>query len=321
MSIEMKYNPEFAILPNFFEFGNSGVDIFFVISGFIMATISQKYFKDKDKFYKFIYARFSRIYPLYWFYSILIVPVLYIRPEWVNSSELAQGRSVDPISTIFLFPTDTLPLIIVGWSLIHEIYFYIVFGFIILLVDKLKLIKYILMWAAMVILGNIFIKHSMPLIQLISHPLTIEFILGVLIGLYFLNYSSIRYPRTLLFISFSSFIAVFYLNEVDEIREWNRILLYGIPSFFLVFSSVNAEEYGLKFNKYLAKIGDSSYSIYLAHILVLSAVVKIFNILPFNGYMFEAIMVLTMITATLVWGLISYRYIEIPLINFTRRFL
>jgi len=67
--IEKKYGGSETILPEFLLFGKFGVDLFFVISGFIMVTITRSKFQIPREALKFFYRRVARIYPLYWFYS------------------------------------------------------------------------------------------------------------------------------------------------------------------------------------------------------------------------------------------------------------
>jgi len=317
IAIETKYNPSYIVMFDFFKIGNIGVDIFFIISGFIMVTVTKNYFKDRNKFYKFMYLRFTRIYPLYWFYTILLLPILFVKPEWINSS---QDGNVNILSSILLFPTETLPLIMVGWSLIHEIYFYIIFGLFLLLIDRSKLIKYVFIWLLIIIISNIFSDYSSPLIKLIINPLTVEFMAGVLLGIYYLNNShNIRFSKVLLFISFLSLLFISYLHESIEIQGWNRIIIFGMPSFLIILFSIEVEKQGFIFNKYLILIGDASYSIYLSHLLTLNVVAKVFNIFLYENYIFELFMIIAMITIALAWGLISYKYIETPIINFTKK--
>ena len=317
--IEGKYNSSFIVVSDIFKIGKIGVDIFFVISGFIMAIVTKNYFKDKNKFFKFIYLRFIRIYPLYWFYTILLLPILFLKPEWINSS---QNGHVDLISSIFLFPSETLPLIMVGWSLIHEIYFYIVFSGLILLINRSKLLLYTLFWLAIIIISNNIIDTNSPLINLIINPLTVEFILGVLIGIYFSKYKyKIKFPKILLFLLFIYLLLIPSIYELEKIHDWSRILIYGVASFFIVFLSIEIERQGTIFNKYLIIIGNASYSIYLSHLLTLNVIAKIFNIFLVESYFYELLMVFTMISISLIWGLISYKYIEIPIINYTKKII
>lgn len=322
MPILLKYNLNFGAIPNSFSFGYVGVDIFFVISGFIMVMISKDSFGNRNvwrihQFYKFIYFRFTRIYPLYWLYSILLLPIFFIKPEWVNSSQ----DHVDLISSFLLFPSDVLPLLLVGWTLNHEIYFYIIFGLFILFINKNDLFKYSLIWFCFVLFTNIIYKENSPLIKLIINPLTIEFIFGILIGIYFIKYNHrLAFAKTFLFLSFFSlFILAYYHNILPALGgNWHRVVVGGIPASLIVFFSIEVEKQGLILNQLLIKIGDASYSIYLSHILVLNTVAKISSLFLIKNYIFELAMATGMLIITVLYGLISYKYIEIPIINYTR---
>ena len=85
---EQKYMPSNVLLPQTLSaLYASGVDIFFIISGFIMVMVS----KEREAL-RFLYKRFSRIYPLYWFYSLIVLALYLYRPDMVNSS---QGNQVN----------------------------------------------------------------------------------------------------------------------------------------------------------------------------------------------------------------------------------
>jgi len=162
--------------------------------------------------------------------------------------------------------------------------------------------------------------NGSPLIKLIINPLTVEFMAGVLLGIYYLNNShNIRFSKVLLFISFLSLLFISYLHESIEIQGWNRIIIFGMPSFLIILFSIEVEKQGFIFHKYLILIGDASYSIYLSHLLTLNVVAKVFNIFLYENYIFELFMIIAMITIALAWGLISYKYIETPIINFTKK--
>jgi len=116
VTIERKYGGSGAILPDLLQFGMFGVDLFFMVSGFVMVTVTKGKFQIPKQAVKFIYHRVARIYPSYWVYSILVLIVFLVKPTWVNNS---QGNQVDILSSFLLFPSHTLPLVMVGWTLIH----------------------------------------------------------------------------------------------------------------------------------------------------------------------------------------------------------
>lgn len=84
--VEAKYANGDLWLPHVLALGESGVDLFFVISGFIMVTITQSRFRRASEFGRFLYSRVSRIYPTYWFYFFIVLAVFMLRPQWVNAS-------------------------------------------------------------------------------------------------------------------------------------------------------------------------------------------------------------------------------------------
>lgn len=127
---QVKYFSGVDVLPTFFSFGQFGVDLFFVISGFVMVlTTSAKHCALRESG-KFLWNRFFRIYPTYWVYYLALVPVFLLLPGFVNSSE---GGKVDLLTSFFLLPSSTLPLLLVAWTLTLEVWFYLVFAIILML--------------------------------------------------------------------------------------------------------------------------------------------------------------------------------------------
>ena len=120
--IEDKYYSITNITPNFFKIGNVGVDIFFVLSGVVIYISSKKYTSKSS--WEYLHRRMKRVYLPYWFYSILLLPLLYLFPDKINSS---QNGELNLITSFLLIPDTSLPLLIVAWSLIHEVYFYLTY--------------------------------------------------------------------------------------------------------------------------------------------------------------------------------------------------
>lgn len=115
-AIETKYGRGFVVLPDWAQWGACGVDLFFVVSGFIMATIAAR-----EACRTFIVSRLTRIFPPYWFYSGLVLVVSLAAPSMVNSSF---GHPPSLWRSFLLIPDTTFPLLAVGWTLTHELYFY-----------------------------------------------------------------------------------------------------------------------------------------------------------------------------------------------------
>lgn len=82
--VEGKYAAE-TILPNATLIGVSGVDIFFVISGFIMVYVTDGKRDGLLRAIEFLYRRAVRIYPIYWVYTSLVLVLYIVAPSMVNS--------------------------------------------------------------------------------------------------------------------------------------------------------------------------------------------------------------------------------------------
>ena len=240
--VEKKYSLH-PILPNLVQFGMSGVDLFFVISGFIMMTISMHRKKNIESAFQFLYLRVVRIYPLYWFYSVLILAVTFVHPEWVNSS--TQGNS-DLFKSFFLFPQNGFPLLQVGWTLIHEMYFYI--GFFILLFfvrSNQALFVSAIVWGLFVLLLDGTINFLTPTLKVVFHPLTMEFIGGILMAYAIYKFEmkfSIEIYKGLFLLSLLLVILNYYLFDAyyeSAPFQWWRIFLFGIPAIVMVFVVVD----------------------------------------------------------------------------------
>lgn len=324
MTIERKYGGSVNILPRLLNYGMSGVDLFFVISGFVMVAVTKGRFQSIKHAIQFLYNRISRIYPTYWVYSLLALGVFMFKPALVNSS---QGNEVNILASFLLLPSDKLPLVMVGWTLIHEMYFYLVYFFIILLVSEKHLATVLGLWGAVIIGVNLSMELNSPFESLVFNSLTIEFIIGCFIAIYFFQDNN-KYSRMdlLLSIAFVGFIAFIYgwclyhhfTGSVD-LQGWRRVLIFGLPAVLIVFGFVNAERNGFVFHSSLVKIGDASYSIYLSHVFTLNAVGRIWHGFSFNSRWDHFIFIPVLLGSTIIVGFLSYRYIERPLMIYSKK--
>lgn len=100
--------------PEWLSFGYAGVDIFFVISGFIISLVIDQSAPSPRRF---ISRRITRILPMYWLFTIAWVAL-----AWVGTHEAPTASKL--IASVFIFPQRDLPVLGVGWSLEHEFIFY-----------------------------------------------------------------------------------------------------------------------------------------------------------------------------------------------------
>jgi exopolysaccharide production protein ExoZ len=320
--IEHRYGGVDTILPDWLAFGMFGVDLFFVISGFVMVTVTQGKFQNLRQAFLFLYHRVSRIYPLYWVYTTLALLVFLIMPGWVNSS---QGGQVDILASYLLLPNELLPLVQVGWTLIHEIYFYLVFFVLMLILPERFLFIGMLVWGVVIaIFGRIF---GSPTYNLVFHPLTLEFIIGCLLAVHYHKLKAVKISGNILaFIACIGMLAailgyVYFQAQTGFPPEgWWRVVYYGIPATLIVFCITHAERNEVVLPNFLIQAGNASYSIYLSHLFTINVVGRLWQIVAMDSVLDNVIALLLAFVLVLLVGFLSYRFIEIPLLKLSRRF-
>ena len=318
--IETKYALFDFVVPELILIGASGVDLFFLISGFVMISVTRSVFQSRKGIQKFLYHRISRIYPLYWFYSSIILCVYLIQPSLVNST---QGNQVNILASFLLLPQNLLPLVNVGWTLIHEMYFYFVFA-VLLFLPKNYLLAGLIAWGGIILVGSIYLLGSdNSFFDIYFSPLTLEFIVGCMMGkLYFSrvirgNANAIALTAFVVWI-----VGYFLFREIDgnvTPSGWMRVLGFGFPAALALYAALLYEKnHAAILPSWICKIGDASYSVYLSHVLVLSVVGRFWALFSVEGYWDNIVMLLIMLSVVLIFGQVSYQYIERVMLNKTR---
>ena len=261
-----KVGGKYGIVPfdDFFDFGFSGVHLFFVLSGFIIVTAHVKDIGVPKQLFWYLKRRLIRIYPIYWI-------IFFVLGGWKLVS--VNVNIEDFFLNAFLFKSNMGLVISVSWTMLYEIIFYLIFA--VLVINKKIGVTAIVVWFALISLnwGNS-TYH-------ILHPFNLLFIFGMLASALRFKLKEMDPGRASLIskISFGLGVilfmgsAVYYSNLDVGITEWPAhpvtILGFGIASALLVLGSVSQEiENFFRKRHVLELIGDASYSIYLVHLWV-----------------------------------------------------
>lgn len=113
----------------YFRFGNAGVDLFFVISGFIIVFAHYNDLGRPERLARYACRRVTRIYPPYWVLFISIMPLYFLFPD---AGQAYQRHAANLIGSLFLLPVPPKQVIGVAWSLPYEVLFYAAFALAIL---------------------------------------------------------------------------------------------------------------------------------------------------------------------------------------------
>lgn len=324
LTVEQKYSGGDHLLPSFMQLGQSGVDLFFVISGYVMVTVTKGRFARTGEMMRFLWGRLTRIYPTYWFYFFVTGAIFLVKPNWVNSSQAHQSNL---ISSFLLLPSDRLPLVMVAWSLIHELWFYCVFA-VLLKFHERWLFPALLSWAGSILLLNLFISVAdlSAGSRIALHPYSIEFIVGALVAIYISkeNLPQLSRRNAALTIAFVLAIGMptVYMFEVLKDETLTRVAVVGALYGLLVLSVSRLETLNcLKVPKFLQSLGDMSYTVYLSHVLVLSAVGRLWLATsPMPNNLLDNWLASTIMLASVVgFGWVGFWMVEQPVLRASHR--
>ncbi len=316
-----------TILGHMADIGKAGVDIFFVISGFVMMMISNRSSKSEDKPEVFLLKRAVRIYPLYWFYTGVALVIFLLRPELANRSGGVGETSI--MHSFLLFPDKSgAPIVGQGWTLIHEMYFYLTFSLILFARPSFRG-PLLIGWAVVVALFTYAWKPSLNwispsyriTIELVFSPLTLEFLSGCLVAyISQRKYCSYNMRQASLYLGLFLLLIAGIFNKCHD--GTFRELFYGIPAFLIVHGAITMEcKAGFLKSRLLTFIGDASYSIYLSHIFCLSFCILVWKYFKSLGLYDNLIALVMMATISLAAGIFSYRFIERPLLRICHNLL
>lgn len=244
--IEQAYGHGFIVLPDAEILGRLGVLLFFVISGFVMSAVASR----ATDWRPFLWARMTRIYPAYWLYTALLLLCASLAPAtFILDSTTSLLRS------LALVPDNTLPLLRVGWSLVYEVYFYLVFAF--FLATGINLLAGLLGWSLVLLLP---ISPVGPISAVALDPIAFNFIGGALLWIGFTRLQ-VRLPDLRLGLlerlgdaSYSTYLGhPFVLAGVGMLfaaQPWHSWIAEGL---FIVTCIVSANAVGWLSYRYLER--------------------------------------------------------------------
>ena len=268
------------------HFGIGGVDLFFVISGFIMVFITH----DDWNPARFLIARALRIYPLWWLcLAVVLSGVMHeIDPAWLASSFLLLPW-ISPSGELY-------PAFVPGWTLIYEVYFYALFAITMMATNRrLISLKLAALIGALAVFASLLPSHW-AFHQFATRDVLLEFIFGAIIGELYLARRitfALVVPVALLG------IAVWFSGYS---RDEFRALFYGVPSGAAVAVALFLEQrLSLTASRFVQTLGNASYSLYLVHVIVVPPTARLIyaNVGPLEPLVWYAALMLTAILAAL----------------------
>jgi len=297
--------------------GASGVDLFFVISGFIMVYTSHDAFGTPRASASFLRRRAIRVVPIYWFYTTVVVLLLAFAPGLFAKTQFDWHHVLS--SYLFLLSENSAgqigTVMQTGWTLCFEVYFYLIFALLLNLPRRAFLGVSGALFAAGIALGAG--ARPAPWVTVATDPLLFEFYFGAVTAFLFLN--GLVLPRLVAAAAVVLGIATIVLTREVDLGVWTRTLCWGLPSAALLLGAISLERAGLKVPRLLVALGDSSYSLYLVHPFVIPAAGKLWSALNLGDHASPAILFAVAFSLALLAGHASYRVIEKPVTRWLLR--
>lgn len=261
---------------------DSGVDLFFVISGFIMVYSSQRLFATPGAAGTFIGRRLIRIVPLYWIITAIALLMLgYVaffekKHPFPSISEITASLGFFP----FARPIDgqPRPIVDLGWTLNYEMFFYVVFAIFISFRRDVAIAAVALSLACGICLGAFFHPKAVALAYW-SDPIVFEFVLGMLVARIWLSGFRLNRWLVLLLVVAGMGVLVQDLDGMTTIGALNsdpngfmRLFGAGLPMLAVFAAIVLAEPAFMtrtRLGRFFALLGNASYALYLFHPLAI----------------------------------------------------
>jgi exopolysaccharide production protein ExoZ len=299
--------------------GAAGVDLFFVVSGFIMWVTAI----DRDEqIQRFAIKRVVRIVPLYWLMTAIVLAIVVVAPG------LMRNASRDPLHYLASFafvawPHPKLtshfwPVLIPGWTLNYEMFFYLLVAASLALPRKARVPFIAGALFALVLLG--LIAHPAGVLSFYTNPIILEFLFGIVIGVLFRPANpNQRVHLALCLIGLVVFVSVGPF-EVEQ----NRVLTWGLPLAICAAGAINLSlPHRNTVLRGLRLIGDASYSLYLTQFIVIPPAAMLMGPVLRHTNMFLGGLAFASGVAGLavLAGIGSYYLLEKPLLRASSRLL
>ena len=311
-----------------FHAGAAGVDFFFVLSGFIIFYRHAREFGQREKVGEYAWRRLVRIFPVYWIVSAAVLAVAVAMPGY-GGADIRDPAVL--VSSFLLLPMNPGPLLFVGWTLTHELWFYLIFAGLIAAKGKWLRALVALWIAAMVALlcipdpGDLFANAWF---RVAFTPLNLEFVMGCAAAWLVRRAGGMPMPagawKWMIAIGAVGFAALSLGTAwfpIENLRV--RVLGFGISSFLIVLGMAGDKLHGKaagegstgSLHRAFVFLGDASYSLYLVHTLALSIAWKLGEIAGLLPKLGPQVLAWFCIVAAVVAGCLFHLAIERPLLG------
>lgn len=311
---------------NLFKEGFIGVSFFFILSGFIMSySYQQKLLDDKISFTNYWIARFARIYPIHFITLLLAIPLSFNTDvvNWINKFLL------NVLLLQSFIPSDGYYLTFnaVSWSISTEMFFYITFPLLVLLMTRAKTRwALVLAYITIVPIGLILTKDALHHAIFYVNPVMRigDFVVGMLLYRLYEQRKNTEYLNNRRFANIAEaltiammFAFVYFHKHIPMGFRYSMYYLLPMSLLVYVFSYSKGFISDIISKKLFVQLGNMSFAFYMLHILVIRYYTLLQSKIPALPINYIAAIMLYFVTLALAFVL--HKYYEIPLSNYIRK--
>jgi peptidoglycan/LPS O-acetylase OafA/YrhL len=289
-----------------------GVDVFFVISGCVIALVAPRHAGSPAGAGAFLVRRVIRVVPLYWLFTTLMVAALVVAPGGVKETQLDPGQIV--ASYLFLpwerYDGRTAPVLSLGWTLNYEMFFYLLASIALAWRWPRAAGGLVMILTALALAGWI-VSPEGAAARFWTNSIILEFGFGVLVALAWQRHGSRHRPGLAALIFLAGVAGLLLLHGTGL----PRFLAAGLPATLMVAGPVLfiARSGGVIGRTGMA-LGDASYALYLSHRFVLRlATLALLPVIPATEVGLWAFVAIVTFAATIL-SLLVFRHVERPVL-------
>jgi peptidoglycan/LPS O-acetylase OafA/YrhL len=298
-------------LNGLFAFGHSGVEFFFVLSGFIMIWIHRSDIGKPSRVGNFAWKRFQRIYPFFWFVFAVTIALLWLLP---SSGQAIDRRPSIMLQSFLLAGWDPMHAVVfVSWTLWHEILFY-AFCALVIAVPRIGIpafVTWILVCAIM-----IFTPWRAPWPYYLTHHINVLFGVGVVLGLYMRD-RRLPMPGLVCALGVAIFMSAGLLTDYSQaLPLWALRDMFGLGAALGLAGAIELERLKrLVAPNWACVLGAASYSIYLTHMLTLTLFAKVASLLHLPSLLPPVLGFIALAGCAIGAGVVVHYLLERPILN------
>jgi len=317
-SMEAYYNVNFlglATLPL-----SGGVNYFFALTGFMMVYIYRNQFGETNQIKNYLLNRFIRIFPFYWVITLVFLGVVLFSPVTFWSEVVVSPSTI--LSSFLLLPngSGTDPFLLVAWSLVYTVFFYIVFSLFFL--SNKELSKWLMItWGALSLIfytGLVEVHHF--LFHFVFGMNSVIFLGGVLCAYLITHYQiGVKWAGFLAFVG----IIGFPLTWLNYIHVWMYVdfdLSTGFFSALLIMGLASIDlQKTIRIPRFFNYLGNAAFAIYLTHNTVLDISMELYSRLSVYSVVGAAGTMIFISVLMLAVGCLAHSFVEKPLVAAMRK--